>query len=86
MIAGNVDAKALRTSGLRFLPERINPFPYESYGAARLGPRPVLHLYSAGLKVGEAMARVRLDGASPEEAAQRALASSPAMDFQGELA
>jgi hypothetical protein len=86
VIAGNVDAQALEASGLRCLPERINPFPYESYGAATLGPRPVLELYSAGLKVGEAMARARLDGADPEEAARRALDSSPAMDFRGELA
>jgi hypothetical protein len=86
VIGGNVDAEALRASGLRFLPERLNPFPYESYGAATLGPRPVLELYCAGLKVGEAMARARLDGASAEEAASRALDSSPAMDFQGELA
>jgi hypothetical protein len=86
VIAGNVDADALRASGLRYLPERIRPFPYESYGAAELGPRPVLELYSAGLKVGEAMARARLDGAAPEDAARRALHSSPAMDFRGELA
>jgi hypothetical protein len=86
VIAGNVDPDALRASGLRYLPERINPFPYESYGANRLGPRPVLQLYSAGLKVGEAMARARLDGAAPEEAARRALDSSPAVDFPGELA
>ncbi len=86
VISGNVDAAALRASGLRHLPERINPYPYESYGAASLGPRPVLELYSAGLKVGEAMARARLGGASPEDAAREALRSSPAMDFPGELA
>jgi hypothetical protein len=86
VIAGNIDADALRASGLRHLPERIRPFPYESYGAATLGPRPVLELYSAGLKVGEAMARARLDGAAPEEAARQAFNSSPAMDFRGEFA
>jgi hypothetical protein len=86
VISGNVDADTLRASGLRYLPEQISPFPYESYGAARLGPRPVLELYSAGLKVGEAMARARLEGASPEDAARRALHSSPAMDFRGGLA
>jgi hypothetical protein len=46
----------------------------------------VLELYTAGLKVGEVLARARLDGAAPEEAACRALTSSPAMDFKGELA
>jgi hypothetical protein len=86
VIAGNVDSYALQASGLRHFPQTIKPFPYESYGASRLGPRPVLELYSAGLKVGEAMARARLDGASPQEAARIALSSSPAMDFPGELA
>jgi hypothetical protein len=86
VIAGNLDADALRASGLRFAPERIRPFGYESYGASELGPQPVLELYAAGLKVGEAMARARLRGATPVEAARHAIASSPAMDFSGELA
>lgn len=86
VIAGNVDPVALRASGLRHLPERIRPFGYESYETHRLGARPVLELYIAGLKVGEAMARARRRGAALPEAAREALASSPAMDFSGELA
>jgi hypothetical protein len=86
VFAGNVDGDELRTSGLRFLPERIKPFGHESYETHRLGPRPVLELYAAGLRVGEAMARARLRGAEPAEAAREALSDSPAMDFDAELA
>ncbi len=86
VISGNVDADALDASGLLYRPERIQPFGIETYETHRLGPRPVLELYAAGLKVGEAMARARLDGAEPGEAARLALASSPAMDFERELA
>jgi hypothetical protein len=86
VIAGDVDAEALRSSGLRYLPERIRPFGYESYETHRLGPRPVLQLYTAGLKVGEAMARARLHGAEPAEAAREALRRAPAMDFGPEMA
>lgn len=86
VIAGNVDADALDAAGLLYRPRRIRPFGIETYETYRLGPRPVLELYAAGLKVGEAMARARLDGAGLAEAARLALASSPAMDFDRELA
>jgi len=86
VVAGTVDVEALRASGLRFAPERIRPFGEMSFQPAALSPEPVLMLYAAGLRVGEAMARARLGGASTRDAAREALASSPAMDFPGELA
>jgi hypothetical protein len=86
IIAGNVDVSALASSGLRYLPERVAPFGFMSYQPYVLGPRPVLRLYGAGLKVGEAMASARLDGMSVTAAAERALKLSPAMDFEGDLA
>jgi hypothetical protein len=81
VIAGNVDADALERSGLRYAPKRIAPHGHMSYQASELGPRAVLELYTAGLKVGEAMARARLAGASLDEATRRALKTSPAMEF-----
>ena len=81
VVSGGVDEDALRASGLRFHPERLRPFGYMSYGTDAIGPRPVLELYAAGLSVAQAMARARLAGLSPEDAAEQALASSPAMDF-----
>lgn len=86
LMCGNVDAMGLRASGLQFLPELIAPFGFMSYQPAALGPRPVLTLYAAGLKVGEQMARARLSGQQPGQAAYSAMQESPAMDFEGGLA
>lgn len=86
ILCGNVDASALRASGLRFLPELIAPFGFMTYQPAALGPRPVLTLYAAGLKVGERMARARLQGLSPSQAASLAIHESPAMDFMDGMA
>jgi hypothetical protein len=86
VISGAVDPGSLGDSGLVFAPPRIAPFGHMSYQASELGPLPVLELYAAGLRVGEAMARARRAGATPDEAAREALATSPAMDFDGERA
>ena len=83
VIAGNLDVEGLRHSGLHFYPKEIRPFGYMSYQSFHLGPRPVLELYAAGLKVGEAMARARRSGLTPEEAVAYALEHSPAMEFEG---
>ena len=85
VICGNIDVPGLQESGLHYLPRHVAPFGFISYQPYMLGPRPVLTLYAAGLKVGEAMARARLKGLPPREAAIEALAGSPAMDFEGEL-
>jgi hypothetical protein len=86
VIAGGVDAEALRGSGLHHFPGDVRPFGHMSYQAYELGPRPVLELFAAGLAVGQAMARSRIDGASTRDAARHALAVAPAMDFPGDLA
>jgi hypothetical protein len=86
VIAGAVDADALRRSGLHHFPRDVQPFGHMSYQAYALGPRPVLELFAAGLAVGQAMARSRLSGASLRDAARHALEVAPAMDFPGEQA
>jgi hypothetical protein len=86
VIAGKVDALALRNTGLYVYPDNIAPFGYMSYQAYRVGLRPVLKLFTAGLKVGELMARARLSGLLPVAAAQRVLQNPLAQDFQGEQA
>ena len=86
IIAGNVDVEGLKQSGLHYYPDHIQPFGYMSYQPYSLGPRPVLDLYAAGLKVGQVMARARLSGVSLEDAATHALQHSPAMDFEGDRA
>ena len=81
VVSGNVDAEELAASGLAYRPERIRPFGYMSYQPGDVGPRPVLELYAAGLKVGEAMARARLQGMSTGDATSYALEHSPAVMF-----
>lgn len=84
VIAGNVNALEIEQSGLRYAPNQIRPFGYMSYQAYELGPRPVLELYAAGLKVGATMARARLAGMSPSDAARFSVENSPALDLLGD--
>jgi hypothetical protein len=86
VICGNINTEELASSGLHYLPKEIQAFGYISYQPYMMGIRPVLNLYAAGLKVGEAMARARLKGLSPSDAAKDAFKNSPAMDFEGDLA
>jgi hypothetical protein len=86
VVAGTVDAGALRAAGVPVTPERIAPPGAMSLHAGMLGVRPVLELYAAGLRVGEVAARARLEGLGVREAARRALCDAPAMDFPGEAA
>jgi hypothetical protein len=86
VVSGGVDADALRGAGLLVLPELMAAPRTQAFSAADLGPRPVLELFAAGLRVGEVAARARLDGLEIAEAARRALRDAPAMDFPGEHA
>jgi hypothetical protein len=81
VIAGQSDFDALAAAGIRVHPTRPRPFGYMSYQPDALGPKPVLELYAAGLRVGEVMARARIGGLSVDDARARALTESPAMDF-----
>jgi hypothetical protein len=86
VIAGEVDAAAARAAGLTVFPEVVRGGGRMSYDASVLGPRPVLELYAAGLRVGAVTTRARLAGLDPRAAAAAALADGLAMDFDGELA
>jgi hypothetical protein len=81
VIAGDVDAEALRAAGRTVFPERVRGGGRMSFDISALGPRPVLELYAAGLRVGAVTARARLAGASPAEATAIALRDGVAMDF-----
>jgi hypothetical protein len=86
VIVGGVDAEATRAAGLTVFPEVVRGGGRMSYDASVLGPRPVLELYAAGLRVGAVTARARLAGLDPRAAAAAALADGVAMDFDGGLA
>lgn len=78
-VAGALDKEGLR--GRPHLPEHLQPFGYMSAQPYQLGPRPVLELFAAGLKVGQVAARARLEGLDCIAAARRTLVDAPAMDF-----
>lgn len=86
VIAGNIDLKGLDEVGISYIPKILAPPKYVSYQVYQLGSLPVLELYAAGLKVGQAMARVRKNKqGSVQDAARFAINHSPAMDFPGEM-
>jgi len=83
--SGVMDHDGLRRCGIRVYPDKRVPFGYSTTCSYALGPRPVIELHVAGLKVGEVMARARLGGMDPQSAAGYAMRHSPAMDFDGGL-
>ena len=72
-IAGNVDQEDIRRSGIRCRPSVFAKPGYMSVTTGYLGPRPSIDLHSAGLKIGETMARARLGGKSRSEAEKAGL-------------
>lgn len=80
-IWGGINAEELRRNGVYLVPDYIAPPSHMSVSADYLGPKLSILLNTAGLKVGEAMARARLAGKSIEESTAYALKYSPAMPF-----
>jgi hypothetical protein len=67
-ICGGADREALQRAGLHCLPERFAPAGYMSVALDFVGPKPLIELHAAGLKVGEMLARARLAGLPALEA------------------
>jgi hypothetical protein len=82
-ICGNIDTDALKSSGMKYHPEKIMPPGYQSYETINLGWEPVLMLNSAGLKVGELAARKRLENGTIEDAIEATLEYGIGQDFEG---
>lgn len=62
-ICGAIDGDAIRSSGLRLFPEKIAEMRHMSLTLDFVGPRPLIDLHTAGLKVAEEMVKARLDSA-----------------------
>lgn len=83
-IAGAVDAGEIADSGIARAPERIAAAGSMSVTAGYLGPKPVVDLHAAGLRVGAALSRARRSGLGAPEAASSVLARLPlARGFDG---
>ena len=66
--AGGVDDVDLRAAGHNVWPSPVVPPRRMSRTFAALGPKPVIQLHAAGLRVGEAVARLRLQGIPANDA------------------
>ncbi len=81
-IAGNINREEIDNAAIPCLPKKSAAPGYMSVTTDYLGPKPVIALHTAGLKVGEAMARTRLAGFNPIEAEKKVLHDLPfAMGF-----
>ncbi|HJW76371.1 MAG TPA: hypothetical protein VJ787_12005, partial [Thermoleophilia bacterium] len=63
--SGKVDRHALAEAGLRVFPETDAGGGHATHAIGELVPQPIIELHTAGLRVGEVMARARRRGSSP---------------------
>ena len=82
-ICGSVNKNDIEHEVLSIYPENIMPFGYMTVSPDYLGPKTLLELNTAGLKVGEVMARCRLKRLSIKDTIEYTIKNSPAMDFEG---
>lgn len=81
-IAGNV-GKDIKASCIRCYPKQPAKAGHMSFTTDYLGPRPLIDLHTAGLKIGEAMARSRLKGHNRKKAERSALRLKFAQSLSG---
>lgn len=80
-ISGNIDLNELRHYNISYLPREIAPSGYMSVTTDYVGPKPIIDLHTAGLKVGEIMARNRVRGLNMEETIEESLKNPICHDF-----
>ncbi len=80
-LCGNIDEAGLLKHGLSKLPARKVAPGFMTLTTDYVGPRPVIDLHTAGLKVGEVMARAKRENLSLARIEERALMESPAQGF-----
>lgn len=83
-LAGAVSRGELERAGIACSPEEPPRLGHMGWSLSEVGPRPVIDLHAAGLKVGELLARGRLAGLSPADATVEALKNPICQDFSAE--
>lgn len=83
-LAGTVSREELEASGITCVPTSPPAPGHMGWSLSELGPKPVIDLHAAGLKVGELLTRARLDGLPPDEATASALGNPVCQDFSPE--
>ena len=83
-ICGDVDVEGLRAAGLTCVPSQSAPSGFMSVGTDYVGPRPLIDLHAAGLRVGQEMAKATLMGMSGLAAEEHVLRTCQlAQGFRG---
>lgn len=83
-ICGGVDREALESVGFPCCPEKFAPPGYMSVATDYIGPRPMIELHTAGLKIGERLAHARAQGLPAPHAEYKVLKeTSLAQGFTG---
>ena len=83
--SGVIDLSTIQSLGFHVSPDRDVSFGYSTVCSYYLGPRPLIELHVAGLRVGEVMARSRLKGLDIQQTVKRTLREAPAVDFPGKI-
>jgi hypothetical protein len=76
-LCGGVDREGLAARGLRLAPDRFAPVGYMSVGTDYVGPKPLIDLHTAGLRVGQSLRLATGHGMSGHEAEAWALHHCP---------
>jgi hypothetical protein len=80
-VCGPVSAADMDDAGVRYVPQDPAPAKRMSYTTGYLGPRPVVDLHAAGIRVGVDLAREQRAGTDFRTATENVAATSIGMDF-----
>lgn len=75
------DLTFLKESGIYYYPECVVEKKRMAFTLSYIGPLPVIYLIAGGMKVGQIMAKLRLEGHSMKETIERALKHPICQDF-----
>ena len=78
---GNVDYSGIKKVGLECHPKNNPGLGHMPWTLDNLGPNPTIKLNTLGLKVGELLAKYRLEGFDVKTAEKKALESAFCLDF-----
>jgi hypothetical protein len=84
-VCGPVAAPDLDAAGVRYVPEEPASEGSMSFTTGYLGPRPIVDLHAAGLRIGADLSRERRNGADLQTATEGVADLSIAMDFDEEF-
>jgi hypothetical protein len=84
-ICGPIATADLDAAGVRYVPSDPAPPQTMSYTTGYLGPRPIIDLHTAGLRVGADLVREQRAGADFQTATERVADTPLGMDFAEEI-